>query len=164
MSCSDLTKWVGTILIVQGLVTRARCHTDYILDSATQLALHSWYETVMRYQVDDKVCHPGGHYWHHSPGALSFKSSHCNSFQVQVPVDFIFKLIDWKIGHQDNSSSNGHQGGMPYWFYYTHPYYIHGVEQWTVWYKTKFGSQNFVQNRQIWVVYCSPIENGSIQL
>ena len=31
--------------------------------------------------------HSEGHYWVYPPGALSFKSSHCNSFEDRAPVD-----------------------------------------------------------------------------
>ena len=33
-------------------------------------------------------CLPGGHYRDYYPDALSFMSSHCNSFEDQLPVDF----------------------------------------------------------------------------
>ena len=33
---------------------------------------------------------PASHYWDYYPGALSFESSHCNSFEDRAPVDFIY--------------------------------------------------------------------------
>ena len=36
------------------------------------------------------ACRSSGHYWYYYPGALSFKSSHCNSFEDWAPVDEIY--------------------------------------------------------------------------
>ena len=40
-----------------------------------------------------RTCHPVGHYWNCCPGALSFKSSHCNSFGDQGNVDKIYGCL-----------------------------------------------------------------------
>ena len=37
-----------------------------------------------------RVCHPGGNNWDYYPGALSFESSHYNSFKDGAPVHEIY--------------------------------------------------------------------------
>ena len=44
------------------------------------------------------ICHSSGHCWDYYPVSLSFLSSHCNSFEDRVPVDFIWSSdeLQWR--------------------------------------------------------------------
>ena len=47
-------------------------------------------EVSMDCICDNKACRSGGQYWEYYPGALNFKSSHCNLFEDRAPVDEIY--------------------------------------------------------------------------
>ena len=74
---------------------------------------------------------PGGHCWGYNPGTLSFSqvifATHLKikgmkstgaQWVAEWPWLKVINKLQWtklKIGHQDSSSSNDHQGDMPYY-------------------------------------------------
>ena len=50
------------------------------------------YTAMGGWTIDNKACHPRGHYWDYYPGTLSFRWSHCNWFGDQAPVDEVYDL------------------------------------------------------------------------
>ena len=67
-----------------------------------------------------------GHCWGYYPGTLSSLPSLCNSIEDWVPVYKIYgyPIFKWvaqawlKIGYQESSLSNGHQGDILHWVGY----------------------------------------------
>ena len=57
------------------------------------------YCTVTEPDYTNMECHPGGHYWYFYPSFLSFKSSHCKSFEDQAPLDLIYGYRSSNVFH-----------------------------------------------------------------
>ena len=74
--------------------------------------LNSIYGHTVKWSVSS-----GGHLWGYSPGALSFSQiSHSKIGHRRPDLHMSCSDLTSKIGHQDSSLRNGHQGDMPHLF------------------------------------------------
>ena len=80
-----LVKWVlGHFLYRQSIVH----YRQLVRHSSFELERTSAWKFIASSQVNyNGVCHSGGHYWNHYPGALPlFKFSHCKSFKRSIDL------------------------------------------------------------------------------
>ena len=92
--CQLCRHWRRLILATPSLVLNIQENGQQFFNSdlvpaccgmCTRCTMH-----IVQPHNDNVECHPGGHCWDYCPGALYFKSSHCNSIEDRTPIDFMY--------------------------------------------------------------------------